>query len=130
MLYDIRIWINHLLTYLSLPPTYLLLTEKSIVLIFTVFLHKFVNINNFWHWFWLLFTYYTSKLQNLFTTATLPNDLKFLVLDYIILVSLLRSCLNQVIVENVIMLMISTGHMSEKLMLKPPMIKALDIWND
>ena len=33
MLYDISIWINHLLTYLSLPPTGLFLTEKTIVLI-------------------------------------------------------------------------------------------------
>ena len=74
MLYDNSIWINHLLTYLSLLPT-------------------------------------DSKLQNLFTIVTLPNDLKFLILDYIILVLLLRPCLNQVIVENVIITVISTERM-------------------
>ena len=56
--------------------------------------------------------YYISKLQNLFTTATLLKDLKFLILGYIILVSLLRPCLNQVIVEIGIIAMILTGRMS------------------
>ena len=55
--------------------------------------------------------YYISKLQNLFTTATLLKDLKFLILGYI-LVSLLRPCLNQVIVEIGIIPMILTGRMS------------------
>ena len=127
-------WTNDLLIYRCRIRT-CFWQRRLLFWLQTVFLHKIANINTLWHWLWLLFTYYISKLQNFFTIATLLKDLKFLILDYIILVLLLRPCLNQVIVEIGIIPMILTGPMSLKrmhidVMLKPVMINALDIWND
>ena len=105
MLHVISIWANHLLTYFSLPHTDVCFW--TIVLITDSISSQNRQINTFWHWFWLLFTYYISKLQNLFTITTLLKDLKLLILDYIIILfALLRPCLNQVIVEIVITPMI------------------------